>query len=220
LQESAAKQPGEPEVQFHLGIALYMLGDEGAARVALQKAVDANEVFPGKDEARAWLALLGIDVGKACPAVRTELDNYLRNRPKDPGALARLAALQERDGDEDRAIKTYEKLLDADPSYAPALRQLALLYGQNLKDDSNPADISKAYDVVTKVRQTYPDDADVAKTLGILSYRRGYYPRSLELLMEAKAKRPDDAELLYYLGQATIALNQGARNTPKIESEP
>jgi tetratricopeptide (TPR) repeat protein len=208
LQESAVKQSGEPEVQFHLGIALYMLGEEGAARVALQKAVDANEVFPGKDEARARLALLLIDVEKAGAAVRTKLENYLRDRPNDPGALARLATLQERDGDEDRAIRTYEKLLAEDPFHAPALRELALLYGQNLKDDSNPADISKAYDLGTKARQTYPNDAEVARALGILSYRQGSYLKSIELLNDVAGKRNDDSVALFYLGEAFRQMKQ------------
>ena len=127
--------------------------------------------------------------------MRTELENYLRERPNDPAALVRLAELQQRDGAVDQAVKTYEKVVADNPLYAPATRQLALLYGQ-LSTDS-----AKAYELVTKARQAYPDDPDIAKTLGILNYRRGYYPQSVELLKEAAAKRKDDPELLYYLGE-------------------
>ena len=59
LQDSAARQPGRADVQYHLGMANYMLGDDEGARAALQKAVDAKEDFTGKDEARARLDLLG-----------------------------------------------------------------------------------------------------------------------------------------------------------------
>src|SRR5262249_2409070 len=38
LQESAGKLPDQPEIQFHLGMAHYMLGEEEPARIALQKA--------------------------------------------------------------------------------------------------------------------------------------------------------------------------------------
>jgi hypothetical protein len=69
-------------------------------------------------------------------------------------------------------------------------------------------DISKAYDWIMKARQAYPDDPESAKALGILSYCRENYPRSLKLLQEAKAKRPNDAELLWYLGQAAIAVKR------------
>jgi tetratricopeptide (TPR) repeat protein len=202
LQEAAGKLPNLPEIQLHLGMAYYMLGDEGPARVALQTAVDARPDFPGKDDARRRLTLLAIPVGTANAAVRTELENYLRESPNDPTALVRLADVQERDGAVDQAVKTYEKVVADNPLYAPAVRQLARLYGQRSSDDP------KAYELVTKARQAYPDDPEIAKTLGILHYRRGYYPQSIELLKEAAAKRKDDPELAYYLGEIYHQLKQ------------
>jgi hypothetical protein len=59
-------------------------------------------------------------------------------------------------------------------------RQLALLYGQ-LSIDS-----AKASELVTKAHQAYPDDPEIAKTLGILNYRRGYCPQAGELLKTGK----------------------------------
>jgi tetratricopeptide (TPR) repeat protein len=202
LQESEAKMAGQPEIDYHLGMAHYMLGQEEAARTALQKAVDASADFPGKDDARKRLAVLAIGVGATDPTARTELQNYLRERPNDPAALVRLAALQQRDGTADQAIKTYEKVLADDPLYAPATRQLTLLYAQQASDDP------KAYDLATKARQAYPDDPDIAKALGILTYRRGLYPQATELLQQAAAKRNDDPELLYYLGESYHQLKQ------------
>jgi len=202
LQESADKVPGSPEIQFHLGMVHYMLGEEAPARLALQKAADALKDFPQKQEAQRRLAVLAIPVGTANAAVRTELENYLRETPGDPAALMRLAQIQQRDGAVDQAVKTYEQLVADNPLYAPATHQLALLYGQ-LSTDS-----TKAYELVTKARQAYPDDPDIAKTLGILNYRRAYYPQSLELLKEAAAKRKDDPQVLYYLGEVHHQLKQ------------
>jgi tetratricopeptide (TPR) repeat protein len=202
LQAAAAALPDNPEVEFHLGVTEYMVGDEAAARVALQKAADTGTEFPGKDEARQRLALLSIDVGKADSTTRTELEKFRREWPNDPAVLDRLAEMQVRDGSVDQAIKTYEKLVADSPFYAPATRQLALLYGQRLTDDP------KGYELVQKARQSYPDDADVAKTLGIMAYRRELYQQSADLLKEAASKRKDDPELLYYLGAAHHELKQ------------
>ena len=80
-----------PRFNFMSGMAHYMMGEEGPARLALQKAVDATADFPDKDEARQRLALLAIEVGAGNPGVRTELENYLRKQPNDPAALMRLA---------------------------------------------------------------------------------------------------------------------------------
>jgi TolA-binding protein len=59
-----------------------------------------------------------------------------RKWPNDPAVLVRLAAIQERDGAVDQALKTYEKLLADYPQFAPALRQLALRYGQRATADT------------------------------------------------------------------------------------
>jgi tetratricopeptide (TPR) repeat protein len=179
-----------------------MLGEEEPARVALQKAVDAPADFPAKDQARRRLSLLATPAGTSNAAVRTELENYLRESPNDPVALTRLAEVQQREGAMDQAVQTYEKVVADNPSYAPAMRQLALLYGQ-LSTDS-----PKAYELVTKARQAYPDNPMIAKTLGILNYRRGFYIQSVEPLKEAAAKRKDDPEVLYYLGEVYRQLKQ------------
>src|SRR5262245_43768961 len=110
-------------------MAHYMLGEEALARVALQTGADAAADFSGKDEARRRLTVLAIDAATANSAVRRELENHLREQPNDPVALSRLAELQLRDGAMDQTVKTYERVVDGNPQYAPAVRVLALLYG-------------------------------------------------------------------------------------------
>ena len=61
-------------------------------------------------------------------------------------------------------------------------------------------------ELAAKARQAYPEDPEIAKALGILNYRRGFYPQSLELLKEAATKRKDDPELFYYLGEVNHQL--------------
>jgi tetratricopeptide (TPR) repeat protein len=201
LVESASKLPDNLEIQFHAGMGHYMVGAEEPARLALQKVAGAD-TFPAVDEARRRLAVLAIPSDGADPTVRSALENYLRKWPNDPAALMRLAHVQQREGAEDQAIKTFEKIAADHPFFAPATRQLALIYGQ----DSTHA--IKAYEFATKARQSYPDDPEIAKTLGILNYGRGYFPRSAELLEEAARKRKEDPEIHYYLGAAHQQLKQ------------
>jgi len=211
LQEGAAKLPNLPEIQFHLGMTYYMLGEEEPARVALQKVVDAPADFPAKDQARRRLSLLALPAETSNATVRIELENYLRESPNDPVALTRLAEVQRREGAVDQAVKTYEKVIADNSSYAPAMRQLALLYGQ-LSTDS-----PRAYELVTKAHEAFPDDALITKTLGILSYRRAFYPQSVELLKAAAAKRKDDPEVLYYLGEVYRQLKQYTECKAELE---
>jgi tetratricopeptide (TPR) repeat protein len=191
LREGAGKLPALPQIQFHFGMAHYMLGQEEQARTALTKAVEAGVDFPEMEEARARLALLAIDPPTADAQDRADLEEFLEARPRDPAALARLAALRARDGNPDQAIKIYDNILVDDPLYAPAVRQLALIYAERAPD------AVRTYDVASQAREAYPGDAEIAKMLGILSYRRGFYPRALELLSDASAKLKNDAELLY-----------------------
>ncbi len=211
LQESASKLPDEPEVQFHLGMAHYMLGEEALARTALQKAAETASDFPDKNEALRRLSLLAIDVMTASPAARTELEDQLRKSPNDPLALARLAQLQYDDGAVDEALQTYEKVIDGYPQAAAAARQLAALYGQRSADDL------KAWKLVTEALRAYPDDPKLTKTLGILNYRRGIFVQSSLLLEKASAKLKDDSDLEYYLGMADYHLGQYAETKRALQ---
>ena len=169
--------------------------------MALQKAVDASADFPGKDEARQRLALLAIQAGGS-EFARTELENYLQQRPNDPVALARLAPIKKAGRSSRPGGKDVRKSSGRESALCTRHASTGLLYGQRSTDDP------KAYELVTKARQAYPDDPEIAKTLGILNYRRGYYAQSVELLKAAAGTGKDDAELLYYLGEDYNQLKQ------------
>jgi tetratricopeptide (TPR) repeat protein len=194
LQEGAAKLTDNPEVQYHLAMAHYMLGDEAAARSAMQKAVQLPSGFPQKEEAQQRLAILTMD--SQTRDARTTLEAFLRQQPKDPAALTQLARLQAREGHAGQAIETYQKAIDTNPLFAPALRDLALAYSARSADDS------KAFDIAARARQAYPDDAELAKTVGILNFKRGLYPQSAELLNQAAGSRRNDADIQLYLGKS------------------
>jgi tetratricopeptide (TPR) repeat protein len=200
LQQAAGVLGDRPEMLFHLGMAHYLLGHEEPARLALQKVFDTSADSPMKEEARQRLSILAIDVSNADRTARQQIEKYLNEQPNDPIALVRLAGLQEREGATDQAIKTYQKVLEANSSYPPGVRGLALLYAHRLPNESS------AYDLLVRARAAYPQDTEVARMLGILSYQRQYYPRAVELLQTVVGERNDDAEGLLALGEAHFQL--------------
>ena len=86
--------------------------------------------------------------------------------------------------------------------FAPANKLLATLCVERL------GNYQQAYEPALKAREAYPDDPEVAKTLGIVVYRRGDFKRAAQLLKESAGKRATDADLFYYLGMAHYQLKE------------
>jgi Flp pilus assembly protein TadD, contains TPR repeats len=51
-----------------------------------------------------------------------------------------------------------------------------------------------------------PDDPDLAKTLGVLSFQRKEYSRAIQLLQQSESKKPLDGKSLFALGMAHFQL--------------
>ena len=212
LQESAGKLPAEPEVQLHLGMTHYMLGEEEPARIALQQAVQSNQDFPGKEDGRRRLAMLAIEVKTADAGVLADLEKRLREEPNDPVALSRLAAVYERDGAIDKAVKTYETALKQNPQNARLMITLAQLYSGRLNDPR------KALELAKEAHNLAPDDARISQTLGRLVYQAGDHQRALSLLQEAARKLPADPELQYDLAWSYYSVGRVAEAESAMQS--
>ena len=193
LHESAGQLPESPEIQFHLGMTHYMLGDEAAARSALERALNGGD-FSGKGEAQAKLALLSKASGE--PVTLAALEKQFAANPQDPILLTRLTALYEQSGAFDKAAAAYEKGVRQNPRNVSAMLKLAELYAGPLRD---PA---KALQVARTARAAAPDDRGVAQMLGRLAFQSGDFKWSLSLLEEAAQGIQDRPELLYDLAWA------------------
>ena len=202
LQESAWKLPVEPEVQFHLGMTHYLMGEEETARLALERALQGNKEFPGKEEGRRRLSVLAIDTKTNRPAALAEVEVMLRQEPDDPVALGRLAAIQVRNGAMEKAAKTYERALKINPGNARLLVNLAQLYSGPLKDPRQALALSK------EAHNLAPEDPFIAHTLGCLVFQAGDYQWSLSLLQESARKLARDPDVFYDLAWACYAVGQ------------
>ena len=203
LEESAEKLPDQPEVFYHLGMTRYMLGQDEPARLALQRALDLSTDFAGNTEARRRLVLLALDVRTADATGRALLEKTLAETPSDPVALDRLAALQERDGDLEKATATNLRAVQANPSAAKPLVNLARLYAAR-------KNTPKAQEMARAAHKIAPDDPVTSHMLGLIAYQLGDFTWSASLLQEATQRVTDDPELFYEEGEALYSIGRVA----------
>jgi tetratricopeptide (TPR) repeat protein len=208
LERSVAKLGAQPEIQLHLAMTRYMLGQEDAARDGLAQAVKSPRDFPGKADASRRLAILAVDSRTADAKTVAQLESWLRDNPNDPIASLRLAAIYERDGAREKAVGLYEQALKANSQNAEILGHLAQLYS-----DLNNS--GKALESAKQAHNVAPDNAIISWTLGRLVYRSGDYAWALSLLQDAADKLPAQREVDYDLAWALYSLGkvQDAENS-------
>ncbi|MEI6653537.1 MAG: tetratricopeptide repeat protein [Verrucomicrobiota bacterium] len=196
--EAASKLADLPEVQFHLGMAAYMMGQSEVARTALKLAAAAGADFPGKSDMQARLALL--ESGDAALSA-IDLEAALQKHPDDILRLMRLAEVYAQQGDNDKAVAACEKALKLNPKLIAAVIKLAQLHAGPLKSPG------KAREFATKARELAPNDPRVAGILGAMTYQAGDYPKAYSLLQESASGLPHDPGTLHDLAWA--AYSQG-----------
>jgi tetratricopeptide (TPR) repeat protein len=201
LLESAAKLPDSGEVQYHLGMTHYMMGEEGDARIALQRALQLEKDFPGHEEAARALSVLDLDPKSGGPAAVDRLEKMTAERPDDPVVLTRLGAAYAAAGSADKAIATYQKALEKNPDNVTATIALIRAYASN-------KETAKAFELAKNARKVAPNNVAITQLLGRLAYQTGDYPWAASLLQEAARKNPNDVETLFDLGEAAYAVGQ------------
>jgi tetratricopeptide (TPR) repeat protein len=213
LEESAAKLPTDPEIQYHLGMTHYMLGDEAPARLALQQAAQHPKDFPGKATARGRLAILSIDVNTADAAAVSLLEKELRETPQDPVALLRLGGIEERDGAANKAAESYQAALKFNPQNSQIMLKLAQLYSS-----STLSDPQKALSLAKAAHDLAPDNAQISSLLGRLAYQTGDYKWAVSLLQESSRRLPTNPEVSYDLAWAYYSLGRVPEAVSKMQS--
>jgi len=199
LQQAADDLPNLAEVQYHLGMTHYMLGEEQPARLALQQSLRTGTEFGGVATARSALEVLDIDPLQASADSRSRLEKLVAENKSDSMALLRLAAIDQRDGRSDQAMASLQSVLQINPKNVDALIGLARLY-------ANKKDPAKALELAKSARKLAPDDGTVAHTLGRLAYELGDYGWSASLLQESARKQTPTPDLLWDLAQATYSV--------------
>lgn len=213
LQEASIKLSDKPEVLADLGVAAYTVGRASDAQSAFQRFLQLAPNSPRAAEARAYLELIPASTGAEPPAgVAAKAEQALKTDPNHAAALMVQARNLELKGDRTAARAAYEKALARYRDFTLAKKQLAILY------TADPRDNDKAYELALKAREAFPEDAEVGKAFGISLYRKKEYPRAAAALQNAAAKRPNDAELMYYLGMSKREVKDNAAAKQALQS--
>ncbi len=188
LKEAADKMRNEPEVQYHLAMASYMMGDTKTALTGFEAAALAPQDFSGKEEAKKRLTLLK-EGNSAGDASVEQLEGLVKQQPNDPVALAKLAEVYERQGAADKAASYYEQAIKANPKLPAPMMKLAELYAGPL------AKKDRALELAKKARDLTPGDAHTTAIVGRLAFHAGNYAWAYSLLQEASRQLATDPDV-------------------------
>ena len=203
LQESSKGQGADAKVFHDLAWAAYSLGKVQEAREAMERCLGTSPEVHIAGEAKLFLALTGAEQDPAALATVTrQIEEKLAVDSKYVPALMAAATVDLQAGDNEKASHRYQSVLQEFPDFAPAQKQLAILYSREASHSL------EAYDLASKARKGLPTDPEIARLLGELSYQRKEYPRALQLLQESARSKPLDPTGLYYLGLSYKESNQ------------
>ncbi len=200
FQESANKLPSDPEVQFHAGLAHYMLADESGAQNAFQRALDLNQPFPEQAECHDYLKIINIDPQSADATAVADLEKRISQNPGDPIAFTRLAAVYQRENNSARVIALCETVLKASPQNVSADLLLAQFCAT-----TNP---KRAFDLAKAAYQLKPDDAQVRVMLGHMAFLNGNDSWSYNLLESAAQDEATNAQAFFDLANAAFCVGK------------
>jgi tetratricopeptide (TPR) repeat protein len=166
-----------------------------AAASALQRALAQGREFEGSAEARRLQGLLDAYLaGTIGPAARQQAEDTLGREPAHVPALLVAGMAAQQDGRYGEARRLYEESMRVRPGFAPAAKQLAVLFAGPLADED------QAYALATEARRTLTEDPALARILGMIHYRRGQLDYAARLLEESLRAEPNEADAWLVLG--------------------
>jgi tetratricopeptide (TPR) repeat protein len=212
LQAAAQNQPANPQVLYDFSEAAYSVGRISDAQAAMLNALQAGLTSPQSDEARRFLDMVALSANRTqAVAAKSRVEEILKSDFNYVPALMVVALINEQKTNFVAAEQAYEKVLNRYPDFTPAQRNLAILYAE---DSSN---MDRAYALAIKARESFPDDSELGKALGIIVFRQGDFARAASLLQGSAAKQSADAELFYYLGAAQYHLKNHAESKASLQ---
>jgi tetratricopeptide (TPR) repeat protein len=205
LQDAARGMTGNSEILYDLALSQYSVGRVPETAAALEKIL-ALVPPPANRSPAARLAGL-LNAASRTPLDGNALAEARRILAEDPNhvpALMLTAVAQEQEKKPEEAYRSYERVLTVYPQFVPAMRQLAILSGEQLADDDKTEEWSR------KTLKLLPDDPDANFQIGVVSYRRGNYEDAVRFLNQCIRHRNDSASAYFFLGMSYFQLKNGS----------
>jgi tetratricopeptide (TPR) repeat protein len=202
LQESAEKNPDSPDIQFHLGMTAYMMGETDLARVALRKAAGSTTDFEGREESKRWLASLENGKGASPELSLTQLETMTSEHPDDVVSQIRLGYAYQKQGAFEKAAAAFERAVKLNPQLGVPTTKLAELYAGPLHNKQ------KALAYAQKARGLAPDDPQIPVILGKIAFENANFTWSYSLLQEAARQNRGNPAVLHDLAWSAYALGK------------
>jgi Tfp pilus assembly protein PilF len=118
---------------------------------------------------------------------------------KDISLTIELAAINDSNGHEDKALELYEKLLQARPDLSVVKNNLAMIL---VRGEPNKADLDRALELTKDF--TLSENPVFMDTIGWVHYMRGENKEALTLLKRAYEKGMKIPDISYHLGMAYL----------------
>ncbi len=198
VQEKLADRPevGAPEAEAHLGLTLYMMDQEDAARTALATALKSPIKYPCRPLAEQRFSFLNSAPLQPPDKAAESLEKRCREDPKDMVALLRLGSAYEEAHDPVRAREAYEGARKVNPASLRALLRLAIL-----ESESN---LKRAMELARQAQRLAPSDPEVTGVLGQLALRSDDAETAYGLLQNAARQLPQSSEIWHDLAGAAF----------------
>jgi tetratricopeptide (TPR) repeat protein len=216
LQDFVEKNPKLPSYRYQLanveasaGIAA-MKSDQARGRTLFQQAAaNFKEILrttPRSSDVWLRLGLMQRQLGEYEPALAS-FEQAGSIDPHGAEAFLNQAMLLEALGRQKEANEAYNKVLGIDPENAIALNNLAFLNAQA------GANLDQAMTFAERAKKKYPNNPDIADTLGFIYLQKNLNPEALRIFRQAVQDQPTNSTFHFHLAMALLKQGdkQGAR---------
>ena len=170
-------------------------------------AVVATLVFIFMSRTRR-VSIEGGKLSKDRDAAIKDANKRLAQNPHDPQALYTMASVYFEEGNWDKAMKSYESLIDQisiNAIQGVDVYEVFLNYGKSARKLNM---LDQAHKAFTTARGHKQDSFEVNFELGVLEFDRKNYEKAVQLLSSARTRDPDNPAILRNLGHALFRLKR------------